>query len=134
MIPTPRNPDNPARRALATEILAELRLVDPRLLLGDRDIQRLVGGVEVWLERGAHFQAVTAALCANLPDPPRNPAGLIAHRLAVQLPPILAVPRRGPAFVPPDPLQNCPECDRAFRSPSPGTCRDCSAGPGRAGP
>ncbi|MCX4542744.1 helix-turn-helix domain-containing protein [Streptomyces sp. NBC_01565] len=131
-VPVPRNRDNPARRALATEILSELRLADPRLLLGERDVQRLVGGVEAWLERGAAHQAVTGALCGNLPEPLRNPSGLLAHRLSAQLPPALAAPHRRPAFVPPDPLQNCPKCDRAFRSPTPGTCTGCTTRPGDA--
>ncbi|MFD8792880.1 helix-turn-helix domain-containing protein [Streptomyces vinaceus] len=129
-VPAPRNPHNPARRQLAEELLAELRRADPRLLLGARDIQRLAGGVEAWLERGATHQAVTGALTANLPDHPRNPAGLIAHRLTAQLPPHLApLPGRTP-FVPPDPFQTCTTCDRAFRSPTPGTCAGCR----RAGP
>ncbi|MFE5540562.1 helix-turn-helix domain-containing protein [Streptomyces sp. NPDC056492] len=129
-LPAPRNPDNPARRRLAEEILAELRRVDPRLLLGERDIQRLAGAVEAWLERGATHQAVTSALTANLPDHPRNPAGLIAHRLTAQLPPDLAPrPRRAP-FVPPDPFQSCEKCDLAFRAPAPGTCPGCT----RTGP
>ncbi|MFF2957504.1 hypothetical protein ACFVT1_00985 [Streptomyces sp. NPDC057963] len=29
----------------------------------------------------------------------------------------------------PTPLQNCNLCDRAFRSPTPGNCRDCASGP-----
>ncbi|MER7461664.1 helix-turn-helix domain-containing protein [Streptomyces sp. NPDC097981] len=131
-VPAPRNPDNPARRQLAEELLAELRRADPRLLLGARDVQRLAGGVEAWLERGATHQAVTTALTANLPDHPRNPAGLIAHRLAVQLPPLLApLPSRAP-FVPPDPFQTCEKCDLAFRSPTPGTCNGCRTHPGDA--
>ncbi|MFE2479598.1 helix-turn-helix domain-containing protein [Streptomyces sp. NPDC059389] len=129
-LPAPRNPYNPARRRLAEELLAELRRVDPRLLLGERDVQRLAGGVEAWLERGATHQAVTGALTANLPDHPRNPSGLIAHRLTAQLPPDLTpLPRRAP-FVPPDPFQSCDKCDLAFRAPGPGTCPGCT----RTGP
>ncbi|MFI1149469.1 helix-turn-helix domain-containing protein [Streptomyces sp. NPDC020817] len=125
-LPAPRNPHNPARRQLAEELLAELRRVDPRLLLGERDVQRLAGGVEAWLERGATLQAVISALTANLPDHPRNPPGLIAHRLRAQLPPDLTpLPRRTP-FAPPAPFQTCEKCDRAFRSPTPGTCKGCT--------
>lgn len=125
-VPVPRDQDNAARRRLATEILAELRLADPRLLLGERDIAYLAGGVEAWLERGAAVDALVGALTANLPDHPRNPAGLIAHRLAAQLPPLVApVPRRT-AFVAPDPFQICDACDRAYRSPTRGgRCKDC---------
>ncbi|WP_158708548.1 hypothetical protein [Streptomyces sp. NRRL S-244] len=75
---------------------------------------------------GPTHHAVTSALAANLPDRPRNPAGLIAHRLATQLPPLLAPIRGGPAFVPPDPFQTCEKCDRAFRAPTPGTCKGCT--------
>ncbi|WP_328926475.1 helix-turn-helix domain-containing protein [Streptomyces sp. NBC_00190] len=131
-VPAPRNPDNPARRQLAEELLAELRRVDPRLLLGERDIQRLAGGVEAWLERGATHQAVTSALAANLPDHPRSPAGLIAHRLTTQLPPLLAPLARREPFVPPDPFQTCETCDLAFRSPAPGTCNGCRTYAGEA--
>ncbi|MFB6806497.1 hypothetical protein [Streptomyces sp. NPDC056387] len=125
-VPAPRNADNPARRQLAEELLAELRRADPRLLLGARDVQRLAGGVEAWLERGAAHQAVTGALSANLPDRIRNPAGLIAHRLAAQIPPFLAPLARRAPFVPPDPFQTCENCDRAFRAPTPGTCKGCT--------
>ncbi|WP_406183583.1 helix-turn-helix domain-containing protein [Streptomyces sp. NBC_01006] len=128
-LPAPRNADNPARRQLAEELLAELRRADPRLLLGARDVRRLAGGVEAWLERGATHQAVTSALAANLPDHPRNPAGLIAHRLRTQLPPVLAPPARRDPFVPPDPFQTCEKCDRAFRAPTPGTCKGCRTHP-----
>ncbi|MFF3860333.1 helix-turn-helix domain-containing protein [Streptomyces sp. NPDC002209] len=125
-LPAPRNPHNPARRQLAEEVLAELRRADPRLLLGARDVQRLAGGVEAWLERGATHQAVTDALTANLPDHPRNPPGLIAHRLTTQLPPLLPpLARREPSVVP-DPFQTCEKCDRAFRAPAPGTCKGCT--------
>ncbi len=131
-LPAPRNPDNPPRRQLAEELLAELRRADPRLLLGERDIQRLAGGVEAWLERGATHHAVTSALTANLPDRPRSPAGLIAHRLAAQLPPLLAPPARREPFAAPDPFQTCEKCDRAFRAPTPGTCKGCRTHPGEA--
>ncbi|MFD6981089.1 helix-turn-helix domain-containing protein [Streptomyces sp. NPDC059956] len=125
-LPAPRDPDDPGRRRLAREVLAELRRVDPRLLLGERDVRYLAGGVEVWLERGAGVQALVAALTAKLPKRLRNPAGFIAHRLAEQVPPPLVPLPRAPAFVPPDPFVNCTKCERAFRSPTPGTCKGCS--------
>ncbi|MER5934381.1 helix-turn-helix domain-containing protein [Streptomyces sp. NPDC002054] len=125
-LPTPRNTDNPARRRLAQELLAELRRSDSRLLLSQRDVHRLAPGVEAWLELGAHHQAITQALSANLPTPLLNPGGLIAHRLAAQLPPALPKPPPRVPYVPPDPFQTCPGCDRAFRSPTPGHCRGCT--------
>ncbi|MGW6975960.1 helix-turn-helix domain-containing protein [Streptomyces sp. NPDC054952] len=106
-LPAPVNPDNPARRQLA---------------------------VEAWLERGATHQAITAALCANLPERPRSAAGLIAYRLTVQLPPRLAALPHRPPFVPPDPFTNCEKCDRAFRSPTRGgRCKDCEGAKDREG-
>ncbi|MFD9374953.1 helix-turn-helix domain-containing protein [Streptomyces sp. NPDC059999] len=133
-LPAPVNPDNPARRQLAVELLTELRRADPRLLLGEQDVQRLAGAVEAWLERGATHQAITAALCANLPERPRSAAGLIAYRLTVQLPPRLAALPHRPPFVPPDPFTNCEKCDRAFRSPTRGgRCRDCEGAKDREG-
>ncbi|MEV8534018.1 helix-turn-helix domain-containing protein [Streptomyces sp. NPDC051211] len=124
-LPRPGGPHNPARRRAAEEVLARLRRSDPRLLLGARDVERLAPGVEAWFERGATADAVTAALTANLPPQPRNPAGLIAHRLTAQLPPALAPTPRAAPFVPPDPFQTCDHCDRAFRGPAPGHCNDC---------
>ncbi|WP_329381961.1 helix-turn-helix domain-containing protein [Streptomyces sp. NBC_01351] len=124
--PVPAPSDvSPARRQAATELLGRLRRFDHRLLLGERDFQRLAPGVEAWLERGASSDAVVTALTANLPASPRNPAGLIAHRLAAQLPPLLGPLYGGHAHVPPDPFQTCDKCERAFRSPIPGRCGDC---------
>ncbi|MFZ3498358.1 helix-turn-helix domain-containing protein [Streptomyces sp. 5.8] len=127
-LPAPREPGDPGRRRLACEVLAELRRVDPRLLLGEKDVRYLAGGVEAWLERGAGVQALVGALAAKLPEGLRNPAGFIAHRLTAQLPPPLVPLPRAPAFVPPDPFVICTKCERAFRSPTPGaTCKGCSS-------
>ncbi|WP_371616427.1 helix-turn-helix domain-containing protein [Streptomyces sp. NBC_00454] len=124
-VPVPLNADDPERHRLACEVLAGLRRASPRLVLGERDIRYLAGGVEAWLERGVGVYALVAALTAKLPGDLRNPAGLIAHRLAAQLPPPLAPLPRAPDFVPPDPFQTCTTCDRAFRSSAPGTCKGC---------
>ncbi|MFE0763556.1 hypothetical protein [Streptomyces smyrnaeus] len=116
-------PPDPVRQATATTLLAALRRDDERLLLSERDVARLSPAVAVWLERGTGSEAVRRALTANLPSGPlRSPAALIAHRLTAQLPPPL------PATPHPDrphPFQECPECERAFRAPAPGRCRDC---------
>ncbi|MFI9060366.1 helix-turn-helix domain-containing protein [Streptomyces sp. NPDC053429] len=75
--------------------------------------------------------APQAAASEPLPRPvnPDNPAGLLARRLTVQLPPPLAETPRAPAFVPPDPFQTCTEetCGLAFRAPEPGLCGECRA-------
>ncbi|MEW1637366.1 helix-turn-helix domain-containing protein [Streptomyces sp. NPDC093801] len=123
--PEPPAEPPPARRAAQT-VLAELRRTDHRLLLGRRDIERLAPRLEPWLERGVTREAVISVLTADIPAELRNPAGLISYRLTAQEPPDLPPALRRPAYVPPDPLVSCTKCDRAFRSPVPGTCKDCS--------
>ncbi|MGW7053349.1 helix-turn-helix domain-containing protein [Streptomyces sp. NPDC054887] len=120
-LPRPRTED-PVRGRAAAALLADLRRDDPRLLLAERDVHRLAPAVAAWLERGAAPDAVRAALAANLPEQPRHPAALLAHRLPTLLPPPLPP---APKVVRPDPFQTCEDCDRAFRAPSPGRCRDC---------
>ncbi|MEU4271316.1 helix-turn-helix domain-containing protein [Streptomyces sp. NPDC026092] len=104
----------------AADVLAGLRVHEPRLLLAERDIHRLTPAVATWLERGAHPKAIVRTLAANLPDNLAHPAGLLAHRLTVLLPPPLPAAAQAA-----DPLQNCDTCDRAFRAPEPGHCREC---------
>ena len=70
--PTPvrTNPSTPAPAAFsgpAVDLLARLRLADPRLLLSARDIQRLVPAVETWLARAATDEQITRTLTASLP-------------------------------------------------------------------
>jgi hypothetical protein len=124
-VPQPAYP-SPTLLRTATDLLAGLRRHDPRLLLSATDAEHLAPGVAAWLERDLVPSAVQHALTADLPpEDLRRPAALLAHRLAAQLPP--PPPFRAPA-PPPDvrhPLQNCEGCDHAFRSPTPGRCRDC---------
>ncbi|MEU9736044.1 helix-turn-helix domain-containing protein [Streptomyces sp. NPDC048002] len=126
-LPAPQTPDADRERT-AADLLATLQNVDPRLLLSERAVRRLAPAVATWLERGARPEAVRHALSADLPQPLRNPAALLAHRLADLLPP--------PAPSGPDPaapgtkgtMINCNGCDRGFRSPVEGAhCRDCRA-------
>ncbi|MFC6984048.1 helix-turn-helix domain-containing protein [Streptomyces cirratus] len=133
-LPRPRNPDNPWRHEAAVTVLTDLRRLDSRLLLGRQDIECLAPAVEAWLERGARPGGITAALTANLPPQPRNPAGLVAYRLTAQLPPTLAHLPRPAAHVPPDPFQTCEDetCGLAFRSREPGLCGECRAEAGAA--
>ncbi|WP_336321283.1 helix-turn-helix domain-containing protein [Streptomyces lavendofoliae] len=123
-LPRPQGPDV-ERHRVATELLAGLRREDARLLLGERDVRRLAPAVAAWLERDAHPDAVRHALTADLPDRLRQPAGLLAHRLTALLPPPL--PTAAPKSTR-DPFQTCDTCDRAFRAPEPGRCRDCRPG------
>ncbi|MFI6058385.1 helix-turn-helix domain-containing protein [Streptomyces sp. NPDC051286] len=124
LLPQPQVPDLERHRA-AAELLVDLRRHEPRLLLAENDIHRLTPAVAAWLERDAHPDAVRHALTTNLPEHLKQPAGLLAHRLTTHLPPPLpAAP--APVSAPrPQPLQECDGCDRPFRAPEPGCCRDC---------
>jgi hypothetical protein len=137
---SPRRPAVASRRDeqrdQAAALLARLRRVDDRLTLSRRDVDRLADAVVAWFDSGASPVAVLRTLTANLPSEVKSPAGLVAHRLHDMLPPL---PARG--AVPsgsgledtppgrPDPFQTCPGCERAFRAPQPGRCRDCRSGP-----
>ncbi|MFE5396422.1 helix-turn-helix domain-containing protein [Streptomyces sp. NPDC056568] len=118
-----------AVRTPAADLLARLRLHDSRLLLTERDVRRLAPSVTVWLERGVPATAVERSLTAGLPQEPiRHPAAFLERRLTTDLPPVLPAPRpQAPGRPLPDPLQTCDGCERAFRSPLPGRCRECRA-------
>ncbi|AXL93435.1 helix-turn-helix domain-containing protein [Streptomyces sp. CB09001] len=110
----------------ATDLLAGLRRQDPSLLLSARDTAHLAPGVAAWLDRDVTPAAVRRALTADLPpEGVRRPAAFLAHRLTAQLPP--PPPFRVSAAPTPvrHPVQNCDGCDRGFRAPEPGRCRDC---------
>ncbi|EST27793.1 hypothetical protein [Streptomyces roseochromogenus] len=127
-LPRPACP-SPALIQQATDLLADLRRHDSRLLLSARDTAHLAPGVAAWLERDVTPTAVRHALTTGLPDEPLcRPAALLAHRLTEQLPP--PPPLRTPAPPPTvrHPLRNCEGCDRAFRSPEPGRCLDYRSG------
>ncbi|MBW8797066.1 MAG: helix-turn-helix domain-containing protein [Streptomyces sp.] len=125
-VPRPSN-TSPALLGTALDLLAGLRRRDPRLLLSATDAEHLVPGVAAWLERDITPTAVRHALTENLPDEPLiRPAAFLAHRLAAQLPPPPPFrPPAGPAPEPRHPFQTCDGCDRPFRAPAPGLCRDC---------
>ncbi|WP_170320976.1 MULTISPECIES: helix-turn-helix domain-containing protein [Streptomyces] len=125
-VPRPACPA-PALLQQATDLLSRLRRDDPRLLLSTSDTAHLAPGVAAWLERDVTSAAVRHALTTDLPPGPlHRPAALLAHRLTAQLPP---PPPFGARQAPPPPtrhpLQTCDGCDRAFRAPEPGHCRDC---------
>ncbi|MFI5653955.1 hypothetical protein ACIA71_22290 [Streptomyces anulatus] len=128
--PLPR-PDEltPELDRAATAFLSDLRRHTPQLTLSETDVRQLVPGVAAWLERAAHPDAVRRTLTTDLPHPLRHPAKLLKHRLTALLPPPLpgshdlAAPARPRITI--APFQTCDDCDRAFRSPTPGHCRDC---------
>lgn len=131
-VPSPSCPA-PALLQAATDLLADLRRHDPRLLLSVHDTAHLAPGVAAWLELDVGPSAVRHALTGDLPpEGLRRPAALLAHRLAAQLPP--PPPFRAPARAPDvrHPLQTCDGCERAFRASGPGRCRDCRSGLGAA--
>ncbi|AKZ56907.1 hypothetical protein SAM23877_3862 [Streptomyces ambofaciens ATCC 23877] len=126
-VPRPSCPA-PALLQAAVDVLTGLRRRDPRLLLSATDAEHLAPGVAAWLEREVTPTAVRHALTENLPNEPLiRPAAFLAHRLTAQLPPPPPFRPPVPSAVPEPqhPLQTCDGCDRAFRAPVPGHCRDC---------
>ncbi|MFF4270982.1 helix-turn-helix domain-containing protein [Streptomyces sp. NPDC001536] len=115
------------KKTPAADLLTRLRAYDSRLLLSERDVRRLVPDVSVWLERGVPATVVEQALTSGLPqDPIKRPAAFLARRLTTLLPaPLPIAPPPPPRALRPDPLQTCDGCERAFRAPQPGRCRDC---------
>ncbi|MDX2672076.1 MULTISPECIES: helix-turn-helix domain-containing protein [Streptomyces] len=128
--PLPRPSElTPELDRAATALLSDLHRHAPQFTLSEADVRRLVPGVAAWLEREARPVAVRRALTDDLPHPLKHPAKLLTYRLTELLPPAppgvddlaaLARPR-----VTVTPFQTCDDCDRAFRSPAPGHCRDC---------
>ncbi|MFD7122951.1 MULTISPECIES: hypothetical protein [Streptomyces] len=127
-LPQPREL-TPELHRTASALLADLRRHAPELVLSEGDVEELAPGAAAWLERGAHPDAIRHALTTELPQPPKYPAKIVRHRLAVLLPPPLPGPQElAPARrAPVTPFQTCEGCDRVFRSPDPGHCRDCRA-------
>ena len=120
----------------AVTLLAGLRRTDERLTLSQRQLDRLAPAVVAWFAGGASDAVVHRALTVDLPDIMRHPAGVLAHRLGELLPaplppsPPAARANSEGALRRPDPFQTCDGCERAFRAPEPGRCRDCRAGCG----
>ncbi|MFD3825820.1 hypothetical protein [Streptomyces sp. NPDC058625] len=112
----------------AVALLTALRRVDPRLVLSVREAARLAPAVAAWLAAGVGPREITDLLTVRLPDTFRaRPASVLAFRLRET--PLPAPP---PAPLPPVaerptvlPFQTCDGCERAFRAPEPGRCRDC---------
>ncbi|WP_327246233.1 helix-turn-helix domain-containing protein [Streptomyces sp. NBC_01320] len=123
-LPEPQTHDL-ARHRTAVDLLADLRAHDPRLLLCEQDIRLLAPAVACWLERGIDPEAVRRTLTADLPEPVRHPAPLLGHRLTHYLPPPLPTAPAREAVPRPHPFQDCDGCQRVFRAPGPGSCRDC---------
>lgn len=116
----------PAPSGPAADVLARLRLADPRLLLSARDIAHLAPSVDDWLARAVTPAQIVRALTTGLPpvpEPIHHPARFLEHRLTALLPPPLPPEASRPA-----PLRTCDGCDRAFRTHDPAAhCADCRA-------
>ncbi|MEU2335063.1 hypothetical protein ABZ608_15990 [Streptomyces sp. NPDC013172] len=116
----------PAADPRAVAVLATLRRIDPRLVLSEQDAARLAPGVTRWLAAGLPPTHITDLLTAGLPDRLlTRPAGILAYRLKetpLQAPARVTAPPAARAVVP---MWNCDGCDRGFRAPEPGHCRDC---------
>ncbi|MFD6972913.1 helix-turn-helix domain-containing protein [Streptomyces sp. NPDC059979] len=123
--PAPPRPLHPG----AADLLAGLRRYDPRLLLAERDVRRLAPAVSDWLERGAEPDEVGRVLTGGLPEDMHRPASVLAYRLTALIPPHLPPAPAARPVRRPDPFQTCDGCDRAFRAPAPGRCRDCPPDP-----
>ncbi len=113
----------------ATALLSDLHHHAAQFTLSEDDVRRLVPGVAAWLERAARPDTIRRALTDDPPHPLKHPAKFLTYRLTELLPPpppgvddlaALARPR-----ITVTPFQTCDDCDRAFRSPTPGHCRDC---------
>ncbi|MER6676100.1 hypothetical protein [Streptomyces sp. NPDC000983] len=120
----------------AADLLARLRLADTRLLLSERDVQRLLPAVETWLARAATPDQITRTLTAGLPAesvPIRHPASFVEYRLTTLLPPPLpTAPLRtataATSAAQRAPLVTCDGCERAIRTHEPrALCRECRA-------
>jgi hypothetical protein len=107
----------------ASSILRALPHHDRRLALSPKEVTSLAPAVTAWLNAGANLTTITEALTASLPEGQlHSPAGLLTHRLRSVPAPKAPTPRPKP-----HPFQDCPKCDRPFRAPEPGKCRDCRA-------
>ncbi|MFK0106314.1 hypothetical protein [Streptomyces sp. NPDC091217] len=113
-------------RAIA--VLTALRRVDPRLVLSAQEATRLAPAVSEWLGAGVEAPQITQHLTARLPASfLTRPAAILAFRLRetpLPVPPSLPMAARPTVL----PLQNCDGCERAFRAPEPGRCRECRSG------
>ncbi|WP_055547441.1 hypothetical protein [Streptomyces sp. NBRC 110028] len=110
----------------AAAVLGSLRHRDRRLVLSERETAALAPAVAEWLDRGVGPYEIAEALTSGLPDRiDRRPVRLLAYRLAALRPPEPAA--ADPAPPRPMPFQDCDGCDRVFRAPQPGRCRDCRA-------
>ncbi|WP_329457106.1 hypothetical protein [Streptomyces sp. NBC_01497] len=112
----------------AVGVLASLRWADPRLVLSAREAARLAPAVTQWLAAGVQAPEITRILTTRLPDRfLTRPVGILAFRLREVPLPVAPLPTRRayPELLTVQPFQTCDGCERAFRAPVPGRCKDC---------
>ncbi|MFG2646312.1 hypothetical protein [Streptomyces sp. NPDC048436] len=116
-VPSKQSPPPSPPVGPAADLLARLRLADPRLLLSATDVRMLIPAVDAWLARDAAPAQITRTLTTNLPPdraPIHHPARFLGYRLTTLLPPPLPTAEPPPQRA--APLQTCDGCDRAFRT------------------
>lgn len=111
----------------AVAVLASLRRIDPRLILSEREARRLAPPVTEWLAAGVEPYRIAELLTTGLPAHfMGRPSGLLATRLReTPLPIPVRAPQLPAGGTVVHPFQTCEGCERAFRAPAPGHCRDC---------
>ncbi|RSN07918.1 helix-turn-helix domain-containing protein [Streptomyces sp. WAC 01325] len=116
------------RHERAVVLLSALRRTDDRLTLSRRDVNRLAPAVTAWFDAGSTAAVVHHALTTGLPADMRHPAAVLDYRLRELLPaplPAISAPPDAHVARHPHPFQTCDGCERAFRAPHSGRCRDC---------
>ncbi|MGW1463128.1 translation initiation factor IF-2 [Streptomyces sp. NPDC002308] len=132
---------------MAVVILASLRIVDPRLIFTRREVEEMAPAVAAWLAHGIDAETITQTLTIGLPAVfVTRPARVIGYRLRDEPMPLPGSSRTAAAVTtglpstsigapPPSaapqlpPWQTCDGgCERAFRAPEPGSCRECAEG------
>ncbi|MET7742750.1 hypothetical protein [Streptomyces sp. NPDC005385] len=111
----------------ALAVLASLRRIDPRLILSEGEARRLAPPVTEWLAAGVEPYRIAELLTTGLPAHfMGRPSGLLAFRLReTPLPIQVRAPQLPADRTVVHPFQTCEGCERAFRAPAPGHCRDC---------
>ncbi|MFB7045966.1 hypothetical protein ACFCX7_07465 [Streptomyces microflavus] len=119
-LPQPREL-TPELERISTALLSDLHHHSTEFTLSEEHVHKLVPGVAAWLERDTHPDTIRHALTTNAPETVKYPYQFVKHRLTVLLPPTA---HRTTVT----PFQTCDGCERAFRAPAPGPCRDCRTG------
>jgi hypothetical protein len=98
-------------------------------VLSEREAARLAPAVTAWLAAGVGPVRIIDILTTRLPHTfLGRPAGILAYRLRdtpLPAPPPLPHAEAVPPTPTVWPLQNCDNCDRAFRGPEKGCCTGC---------